>query len=277
MRLAAFVIVACASSVAHADLKADVEKLVAANVKATTTDKRADFDRTVTAARVLVLPTGKTAIDNGLVADIYGAKAKKVAAKLENLHVVVDADKKLAWFHAGIAASLVVDGKKTELPMRIAGIAADEGEPLGWKIQAVMYSRTMQDRELSARGIAATRAAAQVAGDAPTAKLVAAWFDGGKMLDDRSKNVAVSVNGTSPLEIGSGAYAVNLVKAWDALKMWATTVESTVFAGGEIAFVRAGVLVPVKEQASAVTLGAILVKENKVWRWVALSLTPADS
>jgi len=273
-RVVALMVVLCASSFARADLKSDVEQLVKTNIKAVAADKFRDFDRTVTGGRVLVLPDGKSAIDKSLVADIYGPKAKKVTHKIESLHVVADAAKKLAWFHGSIAATFVVDKKRVQLPMRISGIAADEGAPVGWKIQALMYARTMPDKELATHAGEATRASAKTSGDATLAKLVAAWFDGGSIANDRSKNVAVVVNGTSSVEIGDGAFAVKLVKAWEALKLWATSVEATVFAGGEIAFVRAELMIPIDQQAAKVVLGAILAKENNAWRWVSLNLTP---
>ena len=274
MRVVALLVVVFASSLARADLKADVEKLVRANIKAVAADKFDAFDRTLTGGRVLVLPDGKSTIDKGLVADIYGPKAKRVTHEIESLHIIADAAKKLAWFHGSIAATFVVDKKRIQLPMRISGIAADEGAPVGWKIQALMYARTMPDKELATHAAAATRASAKTSGDATLAKLVAAWFDGGSIASDRSKNVAVVVNGTSSVEIGDGAFAVKLVKAWEALKPWATSVEATVFAGGEIAFVRAELMVPVDKQAAKIVLGAILARENTAWRWVSLNLTP---
>lgn len=159
--------------------------------------------------------------------------------------------------------------------MRVVGIAADEGAPLGWKIQAVMYAKTITDKELAARAAEASRGAPKTTGDAAIAKLVAAWFaDGGSIANDRSKNVAVIVNGTSPVEIGDGAFAVKLVKAWEGLKLWATSVEATAFANDEVAFARAEVMMPVKERATKMVLGVILVKENAVWRWVSLCFTP---
>jgi hypothetical protein len=278
MRVAALSIVVVVASgvVAHADLKGDVEKLVHTNLKAVAAGKFDDFDRTVSGGRVLVLPNGKTSIEGGLVADVYGAGAKKVAHKIEKLHVVVDASKNMAWFHGAFTATFTgADKKKVTQSMRISGIAADEGEPVGWKIQALMYSRTMLDRDLHAHAAAATRGKATTTGEAAIAKLVAAWFDGGSIANDRSKNVAVAVNGTSPIEIGNGAFAVQLVKAWEGMKMWASTAEATVFAHDEIAFVRAEVMTPVKEQACKLVLGVILMKENNVWRWVSLSFTPA--
>lgn len=276
-RLVAFLVLVLATPVARADLKADVEKLVRTNLRAVAADKFEDFDRTVTGGRVLVLPSGENAIEAGLVADIYGPRAKKVAHEVENLHVVVDAAKKLAWFHGALVATFVIDRKKVRLPMRISGIAADEGSPVGWKIQALMYARTMPDRELYAKASAATRGAAKPAGDAALAKLVGAWFaEGGSIANDRSKNVAVFVSGTGSVEIGNGAFAVKLVNAWEDLKMWATAVEATLFAKSEIAFVRADVMIPVDEQASKLVLGAIMVKENGVWRWVSLSFTPGE-
>ena len=277
-RLLAVLVVLFAASAARADLKADVEKLVHTNIRAVAADRFEDFDRTVTGGRVLVLPSGKSTVEAGLVADIYGPKAKKVAHKVESLHVVVDAAKKLAWFHGAIVATFVVDKKKVQTPMRVSGIAADEGSPVGWKIQALMYARTMPDRELYAKAAAASRGAAKPAGETAVAKLVGSWFvEGGSIANDRSKNVAVFVSGTGPVEIGNGAFAVKLVKAWEDLKMWATAVEATVFANSEIAFVRADVMIPVDQQASKLVLGAIMVKENAVWRWVSLSFTPGES
>jgi hypothetical protein len=263
--------------VAHADLKGDVAKLVHANIKAVAADKLADFDRTISGGRVLVLPDGGSAIEKGLVADIYGPGAKKVAHKVENLHIVVDAAKGMAWFHGAIAATFVVDKKKVSRPMRISGIAADEGEPVGWKIEALMYARSMPDKELFAHAAEATRAAPKTSGEPTATKIVAGWFDGAAISDARSKNVAVAVNGTGAVEIGTGAFAVKLVKAWESLKLWATAVEATLFANNELAFVRADVMMPVDKQAVKVVLGVILAKENNTWRWVSLSFTPVGS
>lgn len=271
------VLVVVATGVAHADLKTDVEKLVQANIKAVAADKFDAFDKTVSGGRVLVLPNGAATVEHTLVADIYGPKAKKVAHKVENLHVVVDAAKGMAWFHGAIVATFVVDKKKVTQPMRISGIAADEGEPVGWKIQALMYARTMPDRELQTLAVEATRGKPKTTGESTATSLVAKWFDGGSISDDRSKNVAVAVNGTGAVEIGSGAFAVKLVKAWENLKLWATAVEATLFANNELAFVRADVMMPVDKQAVKLVLGVILAKENNAWRWVSLSLTPAGS
>src|SRR5690242_8658988 len=198
MQRVAAVLVVVLAGVAQADVKSDVEKLVQANVKAVAADKRADFDRTLANEHVLVLTDGRSAIEKGLVADIYGAKAKKVKHEVKDLHVVVDAGKKIAWFHGAVIATFVEGKGKQTLPMRVAGIASDEGAPLGWKIQAVMYARTITDKELASRAAEASRAAAKTTGDAAATKLVAAWFDGGSISNDRSKNVAVVVNGTSP-------------------------------------------------------------------------------
>ena len=268
------VLLVLVGGVAHADLKGDVDKLVRTNVKAVAADKQADFDRTISGGRVLILPNGQSAIEKGLVADIYGAGAKRVTHKVENLHVVVDAAKGMAWFHGAIAATFVVDKKKVSLPMRISGIAADEGEPVGWKIQALMYARSMPDKELFTHAVEATRGAPKTTGESTATKVVAAWFDGGSISDARSKNVAVAVNGTGAVEIGTGAFAVKLVKAWESLKLWATAVEATLFANNELAFVRADVMLPVDKQAVKVVLGVILAKENNTWRWVAISFTP---
>lgn len=275
MRWAAIWIVVCGASVASADVKTDVEKLVTTNIKAVAADRFADFDRTVSGGRVLVLPDGRSAIEKSLVADIYGPHAKKVTHEIETLHVVADAAKKLAWFHGTIAATYVVDKRKVRQPMRVSGIVVDEGAPVGWKIEALMYARTMPDKDVAAHAGEATHGAAKTTGDGALAKLVAAWFaEGGSIANDRSKNVAVAVNGTNAVEIGNGAFAVKLVKAWDALKLWATTVEATAFAGGEIAFVRADVMMPVEQKAAKLVLGVILAKENGAWRWVSLSFTP---
>jgi len=270
-------VVLCATAqIAVADLKADVEKLVQSNLKAVAADKLDAFDRTLAAARVLVLPNGKASVDGKLAADFYGSKAKKVAHKVDSLHVVVDAAKKLAWFHGAYTATFIVDKKKVALPMRISGVAIDEGEPLGWKIHALMYARTMPDKDLATHVVEATRGTATTAGDAPVAKLVAAWFaEGGSISNDRSKNVAVEVNGTGAQEIGNGAFAVRLVKLWESSKLWATATEATVFANSEIAFVRADVMLPVDKQAAKLVLGVVLVKENNVWRWVSMSFSPA--
>jgi hypothetical protein len=275
-RVVVVLMVLSVAQVAHADLELDVERLVHANLKAVAAGKLADFDRTVTGGSVLVLPNGKTSIESKLVADIYGPKAKKVAHKVDSLHVVVDVAKKLAWFHGAFTATFVVDKQKIKRPMRISGIAADEGEPSGWKIQALMYARTMPDRELATHVMEATRGAAKTSGDAAIAKLVSAWFgDGGSIANDRSKNVAVEVNGTGAAEIGNGAFALRLVKLWESAKLWATSVEATPFANNEIAFVRADVMLPVDKQAAKLVLGVVMVKENNVWRWVTLSFSPA--
>ena len=276
-RLVAVLVVVATGAVAHADLKADVEKLVRANVQAVAADKFDAFDKTVSGGRVLVMPNGAATVEHTLVADIYGPKAKKVVHKVESLHVVVDAAKGMAWFHGAIAATFTIDKKKVTQPMRISGIAADEGEPVGWKIQALMYARTMPDRELQTRAVEATRGKPKTTGESTATNLVAKWFDGGAMSDDRSKNVAVEVNGTGAVEIGSGAFAVKLVKAWENLKLWATGVEATLFANNELAFVRADVMMPAGKQAVKLVLGVILAKENNAWRWVSLSLTPAGS
>ena len=232
--------------------------------------------RETEAAFAIVLATeqGRRGVMVTLVADIYGAKAKKVTHKVETLHVVVDAAKGMAWFHGAIVATFTVDKKKVTQPMRISGIAADED---GWKIHALMYARTMPDRELQALAVEATRGKPKATGESTATNLVAKWFDGGAMSDDRSKNVAVEVNGTGAVEIGSGAFAVKLVKAWENLKLWATAVEATLFANNELAFVRADVMMPVDKQAVKLVLGVILAKENNAWRWVSLSLTPAGS
>ena len=276
-RLVAFLLV-LVGGVAHADLKADVDKLVRANIKAVAANKTADFDRTISGGRVLVLPNGQSAIENGLVADIYGPGAKKVVHKVESLHLVVDAAKKLAWFHGAIAATFVVDKKQVTQQMRISGIAADEGDPVGWKIEALMYARAMSDKELFAHAAAATRGVPRTAGESTATKVVAGWFtEGGSISDARSKNVAVAVNGTSAVELGTGAFAVKLVKAWESLKLWATNVEATLFANNELAFVRADVMLPVDKQAVKVVAGVILAKENNAWRWVSINFTPGGS
>jgi hypothetical protein len=277
-RLVALLVVVLVGGVAHADLKGDVEKLIRANIKAVAADKLVDFDRTISGGRVLVLPDGGSAIEKGLVADIYGAGAKKVVHKVESLHVVVDAAKGMAWFHGAIAATFVVDKKQVALPMRISGIAADEGAPVGWKIEALMYARAMPDKELFAHAAEATRGAPKTTGEPTATKVVASWFvDGAAISDGRSKNVAVAVNGTGAVEVGTGAFAVKLVKAWESLKLWATNVEATLFANNELAFVRADVMMPVDKQAVKLVLGVVLAKENNTWRWVALSFTPAGS
>jgi len=276
-RAVVVLVVLWATQVARADVKTDVEKLVHANLRSIAADKFDDFDRTVTGGRVLVLPNGKTSIEGKLVADIYGPKTKKLVHKVDSLHVVVDAAKKLAWFHGSFVATYVVDKQKIKLPMRISGIAADEGAPMGWKIQALMFARTMPDKELATHAAEATRGAAKTSGDAAIAKLVSAWFaEGGSISNDRSKNVAVEVNGTGAAEIGNGAFALRLVKLWEGSKLWATTVEATPFVNDEIAFVRAEVMMPVDKQAAKLVLGVVMVKENNVWRWVTLSFSPVD-
>jgi hypothetical protein len=273
-RVAVLAVLLCAS-VAHADLKTDVDKLVRASLKAAAADNVDDFDKTTAAARVLVLPSGKGALDGKLVPELYGANVKKLAHKVAALHIVGDADKKLAWFHGAFTATFVVDKRKQTVPMRVSGIAVDEGEPLGWKIQALMIARTMPYNELASRAIEAARGVPRTTGESTVTKIIAAWFaDGGSIAKDRSKNVAVEVNGTGATEIGNGAFAVKLVGLWEAAKMWATDVEATRFANNEIAFVRADVMLPVDKLAAKLVLGVILVKENNVWRWVTMSFSP---
>lgn len=274
VRVAVCLVVLCAG-VARADLKTDVDTLVRASIKAAAADKLADFEKTTAAARVLVLPNGKTSLDGKLVTELYGANAKKVAHKIDALHVVGDLDKKLAWFHGSFTATFVVDKKPQTLPMRVSGIAVDEGEPLGWKIQALMIARTMPDKELATHAIEAARAPAKITGEGTVTKLVAGWFDGGSIAKDRSKNVAVEVNGTGAAELGNGAFALKLVQLWEAAKMWATEVEATSFANNEIAFVRVNVMLPVDKLAAKLVLGVVLVKENNTWRWVTMSFSPA--
>jgi predicted nucleotidyltransferase len=292
VRVAVCLVVLCAS-LARADLKTDVDKLVRASLKAAAADKLDDFEKTTAAARVLVLPNGKTSLDGKLAGELYGASAKKIAHKVEALHIVGDTDKKLAWFHGTFTATFVVDKKKQTMPMRVSGIAADEGEPLGWKIQALMIARTMPDKELATHAIEAARGAPKTTGESTATKIIAAWFaDGGSIAKDRSKNVAVEVNGTGAAEIGNGAFAVKLVQLWEAAKMWATDVEATLFANNEIAFVRAEVMLPYKSAerrtrssaegdaqvndnlAAKLVLGVVLVKENNTWRWVTMSFSP---
>jgi hypothetical protein len=276
VRVAVCLVVLCAS-VAQADLKTEIDKLVRASLKAAAADKLDDFEKTTAAARVLVVPSGKRALDGKLVSELYGANVKKVAHKVDALHIVGDADKKVAWFHGAFTATFVVDKKPQTVPMRISGIAADEGEPLGWKIQALMIARTLPDKELAARTIEAARSAPKTTGESTATKLVAAWFaDGGSIAKDRSKNVAVEVNGIGAAEIGTGAFALKLVQLWEAAKLWATEVEATPFANNEIAFVRADVMLPQVNdtRAAKLVLGVVLVKENNTWRWVTMSFSP---
>lgn len=274
-RVVVLLVLLCASG-AHADIKADVEKLVQACVKAAAIDRSDDFEKTTAAARVIVLPNGKSSLDGKLASELYGTGAKKVTHKIDGLHVVVDAAKKLAWFHGAYTATFLgTDRKKHALPMRISGIVVDEGEPLGWKIQAVMFARTISEDELATRGIEAVRGAPKITGESSATKAVAAWFgEGGSIAGGRSKNVAIDVNGTSAAEIGNGPGALKLVGSWEAANMWATSIEATVYADNEIAFVRADMMLPAGKLAARLVLGIVLVKENTVWRWVTMSFSP---
>jgi hypothetical protein len=182
--LVAILVVVLAGRVAHADLKGDVEKLVHANIKAVAADKFDAFDRTVSGGRVLVLPSGKSAVESkSLVADIYGPGAKKVAHKVESLHVVVDAAKKMARFHGAIAAIRRRQANRAADANR--GIAADE------------RAGRLEDPGPDVRAKMATRSCSRTHRSNPrgedfgvsAAKLVAGWFgealDLGRAIEER--------------------------------------------------------------------------------------------
>lgn len=196
--------------------------------------------------------------------------------KLDKLTVVVDEAKRVGWFHGQVSSTIQIRKARLKKPMRVTGVVVGErnGTDLEWKIQAMMYARTIPDAELYSRAQKFDGRAPKLDGDAALAKQVAAWFADGSIAADRSKNVATIVNGTAPKELGTGAGAVKLVTAWDKLDLRAGTIRATTW-NDAIAFVDADVFLIRKDRGAMMVLGTVLVKEGDAWRWVSLSFTPA--
>jgi hypothetical protein len=266
------------TAVAHADAKKDVEALVRA--EAQVIDDKATAAPRASGA-ITVYPIH---MSQNMRMNFYGGFADKIAHKVDKVVIgVVDA--KSAWFHAIVIGTYEwtpCDGmgencKKTtkeRATWRLSGVAVDDQ---GWKLAAVMWSRAISDAELFKLSEQGGELGGVRGGQIDAHRVVAAWFGGGSIAKDISSSAQAIANGTAPAEIGQGAAAGKLAKAWDGLKM--TEGDFSAKQWGSIAFVHGDVMLPVKKKVGDVVdmkLGAVLVLENGNWRWVAINFAPPD-
>jgi hypothetical protein len=172
---------------------------------------------------------------------------------------------------------------------RLSGVALNACEVTGftskcaWKIAAVMWSRAVPDSALGSDAPSAGAGTRETGDAVDAATALEGWFANGLIAKNMSSSAMVSANGTAPGAIVQGAAAARLAKVWDGLKMKVTIVGGKQWAVGSnwdaIAFVRGEVRTQAQRQKPAVAmrLGAVLVEEHDAWRWVSLSLAPADA
>ena len=163
---------------------------------------------------------------------------------------------------------------------RLSGVAENECTLTGfshqcsWKIAAVMWSRVVSDAALANFGDVPGDEATAAGDPSDAASAVEGWFANKSIAKNMSSSSVTTASGTAPGLIVQGPAAAKLAKSWDGLKMKATVV------GGKswdsIAFVRAIVRRGDKKPVT-MRLGAVLVEEHDVWRWVSLSLAPPDT
>jgi hypothetical protein len=276
MRVA--IIVLCATAaIAHADAKKEVESLV--RTEATTI---LDPDA-AHAPRIDAVEIYPTTMMGNMRMGMYGGFADNIVHAVDKLTVVVIG--KVAWFHAVVVGSYQLahcnatgdDCKKPtkeKLTWRLSGVARDEK---GWKLAAVMWSKAISDAELF-KGAVSDANIGGDAGEPPDPqKIVKAWFNGGSIAKDISSSAMATANGTAPGEIGQGAAAGKLAKAWDELKMLEMGFSTKRW--DTVAFVSGHVALPVKKkkgQNVIMKLGVVLVQENGNWRWVSINFSPQD-
>jgi hypothetical protein len=198
-----------------------------------------------------------------------------VATKVGKLDVWVDATRGIGWFRGSFEHTVTNqqtsdDTKAPSTPM--SGVVIDAG---GWKIAALVLTHPVADRKLidtAAKGkLVPASGAPKLSGDEALAKSAAEWI--AKGFSTKSLvGAKLAATGTAPGEVQSGAGVAKLVKAWDGLKLGATSIDARVWAKGTIGFVRADVLMPLKKggKAAPLVLGAIALNDGTSWRWVSL-------
>ncbi len=271
MKLGVVVMVLAAVSPAVADSTTDVQNAVQVTLKSFGEPSA----RGMTATGKVMIdykelePTEGKEFGPLLLNDVEGAAKITLGA----MTIVVEGSGKTAWFHAPATLN------KTAL--RINGIAVNDG---GWKIARIAYASVMPDKELLSHADGAGRPsgeAPQRSGDDAIAKTVATWFDGG-FAKGASKSAKLVANGTAPSEFRTGSVAaLKLAQAWDKLplRLFARSIEATAF--GKMAFVRVVAVLPKANPNSEhpvigveISLAAIVVNEDGVWKWQSLNWAP---
>jgi hypothetical protein len=275
---AAFAILCAAAATAHADAKKDVDALVRAEVQAALDNYESQPPRTDD-----FFNWGGSHRSSTPLVNMYGHFASNITHKVEKIVVVVEPELHAAWFHAIVDGSYDwtpcdANGEKCEkstkrhTTWRLSGVARDDH---GWKLRAQTWSETISDAELFKRADTRKPPELYVADD-EAARVVASWFDGtGSIAKDMSSRADVIANGTAPAEIGQGAAAGKLAKAWDALGLRAQSILGK--HSGSIAVVFGWIRLDDKKRkdyTAVMGLLAVLVQEKGAWKWVQINFSP---
>lgn len=280
----AVLVVVGVGSAAQADVKA-IETLVKTNITGLASledDAKLGF---ATAAVVygrqgrIDLTSDDGCVPGAVANAFYGCVQAEISHAPGTIIANVDAAKGIAWFQAQYVATLASSDDETgkdrvsKTTWRVGGVAVKQGK--AWKIVAAMYTETVSDKDLlKGTGGKVASGAPALTGDKKVAGALAAWFPAGFGAASAKIGTLIA-SGTAPAELGQGAAATKTAKVWDTLKLGATKIDATTFAGGAIAFATAEVKLPRKTKgAVTLWLGAVLVPEGTAWKWVSLQYMP---
>jgi ketosteroid isomerase-like protein len=270
------VMVLCAlTGSALADAKSDITALVKRNATA-----MADADKTAYNATLSgdgptyeADPSPMFDLPYLIWGDHVATMQRGLSHQLKRLSITVEAASDAAWFYGAIDAQYLVDDKPGEQhhEARVVGVATRKNNR--WKLAAIDYAPTIPDKELWSYAYPPHyEPPASRATDA--AKVVAAWFaDGAWAITGRAGATSIA-RGTAPGEVGVGAAADKLTKAWDALHIQMRDAHAR--AWGNLAYVEGDIRLPAKAGGNVeLTIHVVLVKDGDGgWKWAVIDFAP---
>lgn len=279
-------VLVASSATASADGKA-IEKIVKKNVVELATladDDALEFtkDAIVVDSRGQLIALHPTEEDQGCVEGavantFYGCAQASIKHKPGAVTSGVAGD--IGWFQSPFTASIEPDdpdgkSKPEKLAMRIGGIAMKTGST--WKIVAATYVAPIPDKALLAGTGGEMPKGISYRGNKKVGAVVAGWFKTG-FAGAAARSGTLLASGTAPAEYKTGAAALGLAKGWDKLKLAPELVDTTVLAGGKVAYAVIRVMLPRKNGKGAVEmrLSIVLVPDGADWKWVSLMYQPA--
>lgn len=227
--------------------------------------------------RLIVLGAELMRPDMSIWGVLFPAEAKeKIALRRLDKPIVVQAGG-VAWFQQSYQYKYKAGSELVAGDGRVSGLAIADGSK--WQLVGMHYADQIADKALFAgegKGNYATNPPSKTAvdGDKDLGNAVVAWFTT-KLSKFPASGVDVIAGGTAPKENASGAAAIKLAKAWDALTLNPTRVTAQTFGDGTIGFAYVEiVLAPSKGgQAVRVVLSVTARKEKDGWRWLALQFS----
>jgi hypothetical protein len=270
--LRAFAIVALLVAPALADDQRSIERLVKNHVA--NLARRPKDDQLALGPNALVIIYGAPDRDpKWSVSDARGGLPGTVAHTAGDATIGVDSDHGVAWFQLPFSVDITPTGAPMGDPAllhtkeRFGGIAVLGKD--GWRLAVAMYTRATDDAQLEA--IALPNGDPKLSGDKGLDNVVAGWVKNG-FATHAAADLSLVASGTAA-EYQTGDGAKTLAKAFDGLKLRASTIDARTYADGAVGFARARIALPTKTGAAQMLLAVTAVWQEKEWRWVSLQFS----